>query len=97
MDQCPSHKRKLEHHNARLYCKKLLLEDRVEHFDAPAMLLREHTINVMVRQLELLVGFVTAIEERKVALAGNNLQLVKRNWEPSCLKEDVFTPFARAC
>jgi DNA-binding XRE family transcriptional regulator len=60
-------KRKLEHRNAKLHCRRLVLEDRLEHFDAPAMLLREYNINVMVQQLALLEQLITAVEKRKEA------------------------------
>jgi len=63
-------KRKLEHRNAKLHCKRLVLEDRLEHFDAAAMLLREYNINVLVKQLELLEELISGVEKRKVELEG---------------------------
>jgi hypothetical protein len=68
MDQFPANKRKLEHRNARLYCKKLQLEDRLEHFDATAMVLREYTINVMVKQLNLLDNLLDAVAVKQAEL-----------------------------
>jgi hypothetical protein len=63
-------KRKLEHRNAKLHCKRLVLEDRLEHFDAAAMVLREYNINVVVKQLELLEELIAAVEKRKGELEG---------------------------
>jgi hypothetical protein len=80
MEQFPTHKRKLEHRNAKLYCKKLLLEDRLEHFDAASMILREYTINVMVKQLEVLQHLIDSIENRKVDMQRQSaLGVVKAN------------------
>jgi len=61
-------KRKLEHRNAKLHCRRLILEDRLEHFDATAMVLREYNINVLVKQLELLEQLTSAVEKMKVEL-----------------------------
>jgi DNA-binding XRE family transcriptional regulator len=70
-----STKRKLEHRNAKLYCKKLQLEDRLENFDSLTMVLREHTINTMVKQLEILEKLIAATEKRRVGLETNQLPL----------------------
>jgi len=63
-------KRKREHRNAKLHCRRLVLEDRLEHFDAAAMLLREYNINVMVKQLALLEQLVNAVEKRRPNVTG---------------------------
>ena len=68
MHQFPAGKRKLEHRNARLYCKKLQLEDLLAHFDAGAMVLREHTINVMVKQLKVLQRLIDSVENKKLEM-----------------------------
>ena len=68
-------KRKLEHRNAKLQCKKLQLEDRLAHFDAAAMVLREYTINVMIKQLEMLQQLIDAIQNRRKALEKNTMPL----------------------
>jgi hypothetical protein len=76
-----STKRKLEHRNAKLYCKKLQLEDRLENFDSLAMVLREHTINTMVKQLQLLDSLIQAITLRQLELYADQLPVKKISQE----------------
>jgi len=77
-------KRKWEHRNAKLHCRRLLLEDRLEHFDAPAMLLREYNINVMIKQLALLEQLVNAVEKRKTEFNPQAVMYVLPGQTPVC-------------
>ena len=77
MDQLPARKRKLEHRNAKLYCKKLQLEDRLGHFDQVAMVSREYTINTMVRELEVLDKLIAAVEVGRTEIQKGQLTIIK--------------------
>jgi len=89
-------KRKLEHRNAKLHCKRLVLEDRLAHFDTAVMVLREYNINVLLKQLEVLDQLISAVEKRngefsKLVMIGTLLPVQTPAWSDTHCDRGITT------